>query len=172
MIAERYRMKSEPSFEARLWRRMVLVPTLLVFVVFGCVSMHTTVEKGAPLDEGKIERLEIGKTTRSDVFSLFGTPHSNFQGATEIKEAHKIPALGGDRSRGRVFLLGGVLGQVKVMKGCPSLVFGPMKGPVELPSGYGNAWTNGLGEYVLSDEPGFDPNRGSDQDWRKIERKR
>ena len=32
---------------------------------------------------------------------------------------------------------------------------------IELPGGYDNAWTNVNGEYVLSDVPGFDPNRNS-----------
>ena len=32
---------------------------------------------------------------------------------------------------------------------------------VELPGGYKQVWTNGLGEYLLSDEAGFDPNIGS-----------
>jgi hypothetical protein len=29
---------------------------------------------------------------------------------------------------------------------------------VELPCGYGKAWTNNLGEYVLSADPNFNPN--------------
>lgn len=41
---------------------------------------------------------------------------------------------------------------------------------VELPSGYDNAWTNGLGEYVLSEDPGFNPNVVSNRNWQRIER--
>lgn len=33
----------------------------------------------------------------------------------------------------------------------------PGGGPVALPSGYASAWSNGLGEYVLSATPGFSP---------------
>jgi hypothetical protein len=36
---------------------------------------------------------------------------------------------------------------------------------VELPSGYRQAWANNLGEYVLSEDPGFNPNLQSNQDW-------
>jgi hypothetical protein len=43
--------------------------------------------------------------------------------------------------------------------------------PVELPSGYENAWTNGLGEYILSESPSFNPNVGSNKNWRKMKRK-
>jgi hypothetical protein len=43
--------------------------------------------------------------------------------------------------------------------------------PVELPSGYRQAWTNSLGEYVLSDQEDFNPNIGSNQTWQKMERK-
>jgi hypothetical protein len=42
---------------------------------------------------------------------------------------------------------------------------------VELPSGYSSAWTNSLGEYILSDDPNFNPNIGSNINWQKIERK-
>jgi len=41
---------------------------------------------------------------------------------------------------------------------------------VELPSGYDRAWTNGLGEYILSDNPNFDPNVGSNQNWTPLRR--
>lgn len=44
--------------------------------------------------------------------------------------------------------------------------------PVELPSGYKNAWTNSLGEYILSDELSFNPNIGSNENWQKIKRKK
>jgi hypothetical protein len=42
---------------------------------------------------------------------------------------------------------------------------------VELPSGYENAWTNSLGEYILSEESGYNPNIGSNLNWRRIERR-
>ena len=40
---------------------------------------------------------------------------------------------------------------------------------VELPGGYDHAWTNALGEYVLSNDAGYDPNRHSSTDWVAIE---
>ena len=36
---------------------------------------------------------------------------------------------------------------------------------VELPSGYGQVWANNLGEYVLSEDPNFNPNIESNQHW-------
>jgi hypothetical protein len=36
---------------------------------------------------------------------------------------------------------------------------------VELPSGYGNAWANNLGEYILTEDPNFNPNQISTQHW-------
>lgn len=36
---------------------------------------------------------------------------------------------------------------------------------VELPSGYGQAWANNLGEYVLTEDPNFNPNLYSNQHW-------
>jgi hypothetical protein len=51
--------------------------------------------------------------------------------------------------------------------------YNPMeRRPVELPSGYQNAWTNRLGEYILSDDPNFNPNIGSTREWQKMELKK
>ncbi|HZW04589.1 MAG TPA: zinc ribbon domain-containing protein [Anaerolineaceae bacterium] len=45
----------------------------------------------------------------------------------------------------------------------------PHKGyEVELPSGYRYAWTNALGEYVLSDQAGFNPNINSNLSWTEM----
>ena len=40
---------------------------------------------------------------------------------------------------------------------------------VELPSGYGNAWANNLGEYIITENPSFNPNVGSNLNWQQIE---
>jgi len=40
--------------------------------------------------------------------------------------------------------------------------------PVELPSGYQDAWANAKGEYILSDSPNFNPNAGSTQNWQRL----
>jgi hypothetical protein len=42
--------------------------------------------------------------------------------------------------------------------------------PVQLPSGYTSAWVNRSGEYILSPEAGFNPNVGSNLEWRRLER--
>ena len=42
--------------------------------------------------------------------------------------------------------------------------------PVQLPSGYDQVWVNRLGEYILSNQAGFDPNTGSNTDWRRLEK--
>ena len=42
---------------------------------------------------------------------------------------------------------------------------------VELPTGYDGAWANANGEYILSDNPNFNPNVGSNADWRKLDRR-
>jgi hypothetical protein len=36
---------------------------------------------------------------------------------------------------------------------------------VELPSGYGHAWANNLGEYILTEDPNFNPNIHSNLHW-------
>ena len=40
---------------------------------------------------------------------------------------------------------------------------------VELPAGYGHAWANDLGEYIVSESPSYNPNRDSNQHWEQLE---
>ena len=45
----------------------------------------------------------------------------------------------------------------------------PLSGKeVELPVGYGNAWANNLGEYVVTDSPSYNPNIGSNLHWEQL----
>jgi hypothetical protein len=39
---------------------------------------------------------------------------------------------------------------------------------VELPSGYGNAWANDLGDYIVSESPSYNPNMESNQHWEQL----
>lgn len=41
---------------------------------------------------------------------------------------------------------------------------------IELSSGYRNAWTNGKGEYILSDSVNFNPSVELQEDWRQLKR--
>jgi hypothetical protein len=41
----------------------------------------------------------------------------------------------------------------------------------ELPGGYDNAWSNGLGEYIVSNDNLFDPNQNSTMNWQQLERR-
>lgn len=43
--------------------------------------------------------------------------------------------------------------------------------PVELPSGYRNAWVNGHGEIILTDQEGFNPNVELEGSWKPMERR-
>lgn len=42
--------------------------------------------------------------------------------------------------------------------------------PVQLPGGYGRAWTNSLGEYIVSDSASYNPNSGSSVNWQPLQR--
>lgn len=42
--------------------------------------------------------------------------------------------------------------------------------PVYLPAGYKEYWANPKGEYILSEQTGYNPNVGATTEWRKIER--
>jgi hypothetical protein len=43
--------------------------------------------------------------------------------------------------------------------------------PVELPSGYNNAWVNSAGEYIVTDSTLYNPNVEIGGNWQKLERK-
>ena len=43
--------------------------------------------------------------------------------------------------------------------------------PVQLPSGYNDAWVNSRGEYLLSNDAGFNTNAGDTTEWRRMDRR-
>jgi hypothetical protein len=50
--------------------------------------------------------------------------------------------------------------------------YSPVEGrSIELPGGYRQAWTNNLGDIVLSEAEDFNPNIGSNQNWQRMEKK-
>jgi len=50
--------------------------------------------------------------------------------------------------------------------------FDPHEGKeVELPSGYNQAWCNNNGEYIMTDNPNFNPNESSNLHWESMKRK-
>jgi hypothetical protein len=47
--------------------------------------------------------------------------------------------------------------------------YDPFEGhEVQLPSGYNHAWCNNLGEYIMTDNPNFNPNVGSNLTWKPM----
>lgn len=75
-------------------RKILLFESLLLFIVLfslsGCFKYNMTVERGAPLNDEAIKEIVIGKTTRSDIFKLLGTPHSIFHNQAEFTEGYSI----------------------------------------------------------------------------------
>jgi hypothetical protein len=48
--------------------------------------------------------------------------------------------------------------------------YNPLEGKnVEIPIGYDNVWVNNLGEYVLTDNPNYNPNIGGNQNFQRLE---
>jgi hypothetical protein len=49
--------------------------------------------------------------------------------------------------------------------------FDPLEGKtVELPAGHDSVWVNNPGEYVLAENPSYNPNIGGNQNFQWIER--
>ena len=53
----------------------------------------------------------------------------------------------------------------QTMRGVQTYVDPVTRFPVELTAGYRGAWSNGLGEYILSNDPGFNPNQTLRGNW-------
>jgi len=50
--------------------------------------------------------------------------------------------------------------------------YDPIEGrPVELPAGYDNAWTNASGEYIICDDPNYNPNISSNLNWEQMKKR-
>lgn len=75
---------AKESIEARkMW--LARLCAIIVMTSSCAYSTHDiSVKKGIPIDQSAINQIVIGKTTRSDVFKLLGTPHSIFHGQVEV----------------------------------------------------------------------------------------
>jgi hypothetical protein len=60
--------------------------------------------------------------------------------------------------------------QSQALRGVETFVDPSTSSRVELSTGYQGAWPNGLGDYLLSDSPGFDPGRDLGGNWRELVR--
>ena len=59
----------------------------------------------------------------------------------------------------------------QTVRGVETYVDPATNSKMELPNGYSDAWTNGT-DYVMSNDPRFDPNVGSSQNWQRLSRQR
>jgi hypothetical protein len=59
----------------------------------------------------------------------------------------------------------------QVIRGVDEYYDASMEQSVELPGGYDHAWSNGLDEYILTNDASFDPNLGSTVSWESMERR-
>lgn len=71
-------------------RRTVLPLSVFVFLA-GCVEYSkTTITRGKPIEEATASRIVIGRTTRSEIFSMLGVPHSIFEGQVQFHQDESI----------------------------------------------------------------------------------
>lgn len=57
----------------------------------------------------------------------------------------------------------------RAMRGVDAFLDPHREETVELPSGYGHAWANNLGEYILTEDPNFNPNVHSNLHWEPMQ---
>ena len=57
----------------------------------------------------------------------------------------------------------------RFMRGVDGFVDPHREQVVELPLGYGHAWANNLGEYIVTDDPNLNPNVGSNLHWEPMQ---
>lgn len=90
-------MFSDVTYLARLSLfHHVSLLALVLPVLGGCAFVHSTkLETGNPIDPNAVQRIVIGKSTRSEIFNTFGTPHSIFQNQVEFRTYQALSAPGG-----------------------------------------------------------------------------
>jgi len=59
--------------------------------------------------------------------------------------------------------------QIQALRGVETYIDPATRTRVDLTTGYQGAWTNGLGDYVLSDAPGFNPARELEGNWTALQ---
>jgi hypothetical protein len=59
----------------------------------------------------------------------------------------------------------------QAVRGVETYVDPTTSSKIELPNGYTDAWTNGT-DYVMSNDPRFNPNVGSNQNWQRLNRQK
>ncbi len=62
--------------------------------------------------------------------------------------------------------------QIQALRGVETYIDPTSRTRVDLTTGYRGAWTNGLGDYVLSDSPGFNPTRDLQGSWTALQPER
>jgi hypothetical protein len=62
--------------------------------------------------------------------------------------------------------------QIQALRGVETYIDPTTQARVDLTTGYQGAWTNGLGDYVLSDSPGFNPARELRGNWTALQPER
>lgn len=60
--------------------------------------------------------------------------------------------------------------QSQALRGVDAYIDPATRTRVELATGYRGAWSNGLGDYILSDDPGFNPERALGGRWAPLQR--
>lgn len=98
--------------------------------------------------KGAQDRLRIMENSRRDIGAIMDQVYENRQASL-------------DRTFER---------QSQALRGVETFVDPSTSTRVELSNGYQNAWTNGLGDYLLSDSPAFDPGRDLGGNWRELRR--
>jgi len=56
----------------------------------------------------------------------------------------------------------------QAMRGVESFYDPNANQAVQLPSGYSQAWSNPLGEYIVSSDPNYNPNQETNQNWTEL----
>ena len=80
-------MKLPDSKQIKLVRALLLA--IMVGVAFvGCIYTGRTERTGRPFSEDAVDRIIIGKITRSEVIKLLGLPDSVFAGQGRLVDAH------------------------------------------------------------------------------------
>jgi hypothetical protein len=80
-------MSARPGLR-QLLTFICIVSLALAVMIAGCASIRSVSETGTRVDEKLIDQIVVGKTTRFQVYDLFGPPHSTIRGQAQFMEVY------------------------------------------------------------------------------------
>ncbi|MBM3498841.1 MAG: hypothetical protein FJX74_09230 [Armatimonadetes bacterium] len=157
------------------------VDTIVWFAnyIFSCRSAEGRLDAGADLFRTVVSSIRLNPTWKSACEQItVGLCQNQIRNIRQIGEFGRAYAQQGSDQRdsqlddwyARQEIKDGIMDDVsRTIRGVDAFYDPHKEQTVELPGGYGHAWANNLGEYIVTESTDFNPNLGSNLHWEPME---